>query len=180
MAAAEPVLALEALAKPDVEHALRDDRVERRALGSGPDGADRAATELDRGGQPDIDEVARRAARPVRRCRSRRPPPGHDRGWIDRSDRPGGRHHAVAGPFQQPAGDRRPVGAIQRVEDVALGQGDLRGARAIGGGVRREELAGEALTTMRGLDAEGQQLLGLAIDPGDRETDDGVPDAPRP
>ena len=66
MAAAEPVLALEALAKPDVEHALRDDRVQRRALGSGPDGADGAATELDRRGQPDIDEVAGRE--PVR-CR---------------------------------------------------------------------------------------------------------------
>ncbi len=42
--------------------------------------------------------------------------------------------------------------------------------------MRLEELAGEALTTLRGLDAEGQELLGLAIDPGDRETDDGVPD----
>ena len=105
--------------------------------------------------------------------RSRRPPPGHDRAMDRPTDRPGGRHDAVAGPFQQPAGDRRSVGAIQRVEDVALGQGDLRGARAIGGGVRLEELAGEALATMRGLDAEGQELLGLAIDPGDREPDDG-------
>ena len=58
MAAAEPVFSFEALAKPDVEHTLRDDRVQRRALGSSPDGTNRAAAELDRGGQPDVDEVA--------------------------------------------------------------------------------------------------------------------------
>ena len=36
----------------------RDDRVEGRALGPGPNGADRAAAELDRRRQPDIDQVA--------------------------------------------------------------------------------------------------------------------------
>ena len=129
MTATEPVLALEPLAKPDIEHALRDDRVQRRALETGPDGAYGAATELDRSRQPDIDEVARR--KPVRCSRAGHagPRPATIADGLHRPDRPGGRHHAVAGPFQQPAGDRCSVRAIQRVKDVALGQGDLRGAR---------------------------------------------------
>ena len=58
MAAAEPVLALEALAEADIEDALGDDRVEGRALGSRSNGTERAAAELDGRGQPDVDEVA--------------------------------------------------------------------------------------------------------------------------
>ena len=86
-------------------------------------------------------------------------------GSTDRTG-PGGRLHAIAGPLQQPPRDRGSIGAIERFEDVPLGQRDLGGARAIGGRVRREELAGEALATMPRLHAEREQLLGLAVDTG--------------
>ena len=51
---------LQSLAEPDVQHAFRDDRVEGGSLGPGSNRADGAAAELDRRGEPDVDQVARR------------------------------------------------------------------------------------------------------------------------
>ena len=179
MAAAEPVLPFQALAEPDIEHALRDDRVERRTFGSGADRADGAAAEADGRREPDIDEVAR--GQPLRRGAGHAGPrmPTIADGSTDRTSA-GGRRDAVAGPFQQATGDRRPISAIQRLEHVALGHGDLGGARALRRDVRREDAGGEALSAIAGLDAERQQLLGSAVDPGDGEADDRRADRLRP
>ena len=83
MPPAEPVPPLEALAKPDVEDALGDDRVQGRALGSSPDGTHGAAPELHRRGQPDVDEVAGRGAPPVPRGPVT-PAPARPRSRMDR------------------------------------------------------------------------------------------------
>ena len=126
--AAEPLLALEIGAEPDVQHPLVDDRVHRRLLRPRTDRADRAADRAHRLEQPDVDDVGRV------RIASTIPSPSGRR--LDGAETATGSatrigHGRVdAGrtrPRRAAAGDRRGAALDRAVERVAFGDGHLGG-----------------------------------------------------
>ena len=161
--AAEPLLALEVGAEPDVEDALVDDRVHRRLLRAGTDRADRAAAGAHRLEQPDVDDVAGLGARRAHRRRRRRRIAA-DRCRVGRPD--GCRRRARSrspAAIEQPARDVAPEPAIERIERVAFGDGRprRRGRRRparMPSTWAREHRAREAAPAPRGRDPEREQV----------------------
>ena len=124
VARAETLLSLEVGAEAEVEDAFVDDRVHRRLLGSGTDRAERAAGSAHRLEQADVDDVARLRGPAGHAVTGRRRIAAIAAGSAARTG-PG------AGSISKPAAvsstprDVAPEAAVQRIERVAFGDGDL-------------------------------------------------------